>query len=59
MVIQFKKIAAYFSYARLGLANSDRIVCQITSDAINHFIIILYFFDDQLLAVHKSDHLIE
>ena len=33
MVIIKRKYAAYDSYARLGLANSERIVCQITSDA--------------------------
>ena len=28
------KYAAYDSYSRLGLANSERIVCQITSDSL-------------------------
>ena len=37
------------SFARLGLANSERIVCQITSDALNNF----FTFNDELLAVHN------
>ena len=32
MIIQ--KYAAYDSYARLGLANSERIICRITSEAL-------------------------
>ena len=40
-------IAAYDSYARLGLANSERIVCQITSDILHFF----FFSDEWLLAL--------
>ena len=32
LYLLFSYIAAYESYAHLGLANSERIVCQITSD---------------------------
>ena len=41
-------IAAYDSYARLGLADSERIVCQITGDTF-----MAKKFDDRLLAVHN------
>ena len=41
-------IAAYDSYARLGLDNSERIVCQITRKKIK-----LMFVYDRLLAVHN------
>ena len=33
VIIIIITFAAYDSYARLGVANSERIVCQITSDA--------------------------
>ena len=33
VVIIIKKIAAYDTYARLGLDHSERIACQINSDA--------------------------
>ena len=33
MVILITNFAAYDSYARLGLDNSERIACQINSDA--------------------------
>ena len=32
MILMFKKYAAYDSYVRLDLANSERIICQITSE---------------------------
>ena len=39
-----------------GLDNSERIVCQIISDAfikLKNIIFIFYFFDDRLLARHN------
>ena len=42
VVIIITKRAVYDPYARLGLDNSERIVCQITSDALQ--IIIFFFF---------------
>ena len=45
-----EECAADDSNARLGLANSEHVVCQITSDA---FINNLFFLMIQLLAVHN------
>ena len=44
MVIIITKCAAYDSFDRFGLDNSERIVCQ-----ISNFVV----FDDRLLAGHK------
>ena len=47
VVIIIITFAAYDSYARLGVANSERIVCQITSDALQKYI---FFFNKQSSA---------
>ena len=41
MVIIITKFEGYDSYARLGLDNSERIVCQTTNDAYKFF---FFFF---------------
>ena len=57
MAIIITKCAAYDSNARLGLDNSNCILCQITSDAFisikKNYYFDFDFSDDRLLAGHN------
>ena len=59
MILMFKKYATYDSYVRLDLANSERIICQITSEKNWIYFLIIFFFSENRLLAGTIECLVE